>query len=111
MFVRSCLAVALEYGYYNLKNGGFDRKKETAMFVDSGETHTTVYVVEYSKVGTNSLHFRTHLLEHNHVEILEEHHGCIRPSLYSESSRDGGGRKRGRFEKFHEKPNSLPGRH
>ena len=51
MLVRSCLAVALEYGYYNLKNGGFDNNKETAMFVDSGETHTTVYVVEYSKVS------------------------------------------------------------
>ena len=62
MLIRNCLAVALEYGYYNLKHGAFNKEKETTMFIDSGETHTTVYVVEYSKVSTDSRHFlRTYI--------------------------------------------------
>lgn len=44
------LAAALEYGYYNIERGEYDDKSCRVLFVDSGATHTSIFVVLYENV-------------------------------------------------------------
>lgn len=49
-FVRTWIAIALEYGYYNCKSGRYDTTPRRVLFLDSGASHTTLFVVHFSKV-------------------------------------------------------------
>jgi len=59
-FVWTWIAIALEYGYYNGKAGRYDTTPRRILFFDSGASHTTLFVVLFSKVRiTLSFHQRT----------------------------------------------------
>lgn len=46
-FVKSCIPPVLEYGYYNPISTNTSR---VCLFVDSGHSHTTFTVAEYTQV-------------------------------------------------------------